>query len=70
MIERNKIKTCPLCGSESIEHILGDHKSKIRGTAYNVPQTLCHDCGEIFLGPDSLEVIRFYERSLKKASSY
>lgn len=67
MIERNKIKRCPICGSESIEHILGDHISKIRGVAHNVPQTVCHECGEIFLGPDSLEVIRSYEHQAKQA---
>ncbi len=67
MIERNKITRCPICGSENIEHKLGDHISKLRGIAYNVPQTVCHDCGEVFLGPDSLEVIRKYEwqRNLK-----
>ena len=69
-IKRNKIKICPLCGSGSIEYILGTHKSKIHGTAYNVTQTLCHNCGETFLGSDSLEVIRFYEHHLKKAGSY
>lgn len=65
MIDRKKIKKCPLCGSEAIEHILGDHLSKLRGTAHNVPQSICHKCGEIFLGPDSLEVIRSQEKKLK-----
>ncbi len=68
MIERNKIKKCPICGSDSIEHILGDHVSKLRGTAHKVPQTVCHDCGEIFLGPDSLEVIRSYELKTKSVT--
>lgn len=54
-----------MCGSEAIEHILGDHVSKLRGTAHNVPQSICHKCGEIFLGPDSLEVIRSQEGKLK-----
>lgn len=70
MIERTKIKKCPLCGSKSVEHILGDHISRIRGTAHNVPQTVCHDCGEIFLGPDSLEVIRSYELMTQKTGTY
>lgn len=61
MIDRNKIKKRPICGSENIEHKLGEHVSKLRGIAYEVPQTVCHQCGEIFLGPDSLEVIRKYE---------
>ena len=61
MIDRKKIIRCPICGSTNIKHRLGDHVSKLRGTAHNVPQTVCHDCGEIFLGPDSLEIIRFYE---------
>jgi len=39
MIERKTIKECPLCGSTDIEHIWGDHVSKIRGIAPNVPQT-------------------------------
>lgn len=60
-----KIKRCPICGSENIEHKLGDHVSKLRGTAHEVPQTVCHHCGEIFLGPDSLEVIREYELQRK-----
>ncbi|MGE0086795.1 MAG: YgiT-type zinc finger protein [Desulfococcaceae bacterium] len=66
MFERKKIKTCPLCGSKNISHILGEHKSRIRGTAYNVPQTVCSDCGEIFLGPDSLEIIRMYANQKKQ----
>ena len=61
MTERNKIKRCPICGSDNIEHKLGDHVSKLRGIAHDVPQTVCHNCGEILLGPDSLEVIRLYE---------
>lgn len=65
MIDRKKIKKCPICGSENIEHKLGDHVSKLRGTAHNVPQTVCHNCGEIFFGPDSLEVIREYESQRK-----
>lgn len=44
-----------------MEHKIGKHVSKLRGIAYNVPQTVCHDCGEIFLGPDSLEVIHSYK---------
>ena len=60
-----KIKRCPICGSENIEHTLGDHVSKLGGTAHEVPQTVCHHCGEIFLGPDSLEVIREYELQRK-----
>ena len=67
MIEREKIKECPICGSEDLEHKLGDHVSKIRGVAHNVPQTVCHKCGEIFLGPDSLEVIRSQEAHAKHA---
>lgn len=58
MIDRNKITKCPICGSENIEHKLGDHVSNLRGIAYDVPQTVCHQCCKIFLGPDSLEVIR------------
>jgi YgiT-type zinc finger domain-containing protein len=65
MIDRKKIKKCPLCGSEAIEHIPGDHVSKLRGTAHHVPQSICHNCGEIFLGPDSLEVIRSQEGKSK-----
>ncbi|WP_425430004.1 hypothetical protein [Desulfamplus magnetovallimortis] len=57
-----------MCNSSNIEHIVGDHFSKIRGIAHNVPQTICHDCGEVFLGPDSLEVIRLYENQMKEAS--
>ena len=67
-MEREKIKNCPICGSKSIEHIYGDHISKIRGIAHNVPQTVCHECEEIFLGPDSLELIRAYEQIEKQAS--
>lgn len=67
MKERNNITECPLCGSTNIEHVRRDHISKIRGTAHNVPQTICHDCGEVFLGPDSLEVIRSHERKAKRA---
>jgi|LGOV01.1.fsa_nt_gb YgiT-type zinc finger domain-containing protein len=67
MIERKKIKECPICGSDDLEHKLGDHVSKIRGVAHNVPQTVCHECGEIFLGPDSLEVIRSQEVRAKHA---
>jgi len=67
-MERDKIKNCPICSSKSIKHILADHVSRIRGTAHNVPQTICYDCGEIFLGPDSLEVIRMYEPQIKQAS--
>jgi YgiT-type zinc finger domain-containing protein len=70
MIETSQITECPLCGSQNIEHILGDHVSKIRGTAHNVPQTICHDCGEVFLGPDSLEVIQTHERQEKCAQHY
>ena len=66
MIEREKITECPLCGSKNIEHKLGDHVSKLRGAAHRVPQTICHDCGEIFLGPDSLEIIRSYELKAKR----
>lgn len=65
MINRKKIKRCPICESESIEHISGDHVSKLRGTAHNVPQTVCYNCGEVFFGPDSLEVIRSYESQVK-----
>ena len=57
MIEQEKITECPLCGSTNIEHVRREHISKIRGTVYNVPQTICHNCGEIFLGSDSLEII-------------
>jgi len=66
MIDRKTITECPLCGSTNIEHILGEHTSLLRGTAYNVPQTICHDCGEVFLGPDSLEVIRSQEVRSKR----
>lgn len=69
MIERNKIKKCPICGSTNIEHKLGDHISKLRGIAHNVPQTVCYNCGEILLGPDSLEVIRLYEKKSKQEMS-
>ena len=65
MMDRNKIKRCPICGSQNIEHKLGEHKSKLRGIAYNVPQTVCLNCGEIFLGPDSLEIIRSNELKTK-----
>jgi transposase-like protein len=65
MIERNKIKRCPICGSTNIEHKLGDHVSKLRGITHNAPQTVCHNCREIFLGPDSLEVIRLYDSQRK-----
>lgn len=68
MIERSKIKECPICGSKNIEHRLDDHVSKLCGIAHNVPQTVCHDCGEVFLGCDSLEVIRSYEPQVKCAS--
>lgn len=67
MIDRKTITECPLCGSQNIEHILDAHTNPIRGTAYNVPQTICHDCGEVFLGPDSLEVIRNQEHSIKRS---
>ena len=66
-MERKKIKECPICESKAIEHKFGEHASKIRGTSHNVPQTVCHDCGEIFLGPDSLEVIRSQEVHVKYA---
>ena len=62
MIDRKRIRKCPLCGSGNIEHISGDHISRLRGTSYNVPQTVCHECGEIFLGPDSLEAIRMNKK--------
>jgi len=68
MIDRKKIKECPLCGSHLIEHKLGDHKNKLRGIAHNVPQTVCHECGETFLGPDSLSVIQSYEGNEKLAA--
>lgn len=67
MIDRKTITECPLCGSTNIEHIVGEHTNPLRGTAYNVPQTICHDCGEAFLGPDSLEVIRAYEPHIKRS---
>jgi len=69
MIERDKIKRCPICGSTNIEHKLGDHVSKLRGIAHDVPQTVCHNCGEILLGPDSLEVIRLFEKKGKQEMS-
>jgi len=70
MIDRKDIKRCPVCKSTNIEHRLGDHVSELRGTVHNIPQTICHDCGEIFLGPDSLEIIRFYEsQGTKRVSS-
>ncbi len=65
MIERKKIKRCPICVSKNIEHKLGDHQSKMKVIAHDVPQTVCHNCGEISLGPDSLEVIRPYESQAK-----
>ena len=66
MIERKKMTECPLCGSTNIEHVRREHISKIRGTVHNVPQTICHNCGEIFLGPDSLEVIRSHEHKAQR----
>ncbi len=68
-MDRRKIKECPMCGSGNIEHRLDDHKSKLRGIAHNVPQTVCHNCGEVFLVADSLEVIRAYEPGEKRAYS-
>ena len=68
MINRKTIQECPLCGSTDIEHIWADHLSKIRGTAYNVPQTICHTCKEVFLGPDSLAVIQSYQENLRLAA--
>ena len=65
MIDMSTIKRCPICGSTNIEHKLADHVSKLRGIAHGVPQTVCHNCGEIFLGPDSLEVIRLYDSQRK-----
>lgn len=58
MNARTSLTVCPLCGSSDIEHLVGDHVSALRGTARNVPQTVCHACGEVFFGADSLEVIR------------
>ena len=66
MIDRETITECPLCGSTKIEHFLGEHTNPLRGTAQNVPQTICHNCGEIFLGPDSLDVIRSQEKRPKR----
>jgi len=66
MIDRKTITECPLCGGKNIEHTMGEHTNLLRGTAYNVPQTICHDCGEVFLGPDSLEVIRAQEIRTKR----
>ncbi|MBF0450800.1 MAG: hypothetical protein HQK75_08875 [Candidatus Magnetomorum sp.] len=68
MIDRKSITQCPLCGSNSIEHVWADHKSKIRGMAYNVPQTICHTCKEVLLGPDSLAVIQTYQEKEKLAA--
>ena len=62
MKERERLTECPICGSRNIEHILGEHKSSLRGTAHNVPQTVCHACGEVFLGAESLQVIRAHEQ--------
>jgi YgiT-type zinc finger domain-containing protein len=66
MIDRKKIKTCPICGSQKITHVYGDHVSKHYGTTPNVPQTICQNCGEIFLGPDSLDVIRSTKLNMKR----
>lgn len=65
MMERTKIKRCPICGNKNIEHKLGDHVSKLRGITHNVPQTVCHNFGEIFLGSDSLSVIRSNDVKIK-----
>ncbi len=43
--------------------------SKLRAVAHNVPQTVCHNCGEILLGADSLEVICLYEKKSKQEMS-
>ena len=68
MIDRKTIKECPLCGSTDIEHIWANHVSKIRGTAHNVPQTICHTCNEVLLGPDSLAVIQSYQKTMQLAA--
>ena len=65
MNERERITECPICGSANIEHVRKEHISKMRGTVHNVPQTICHNCGEIFLGPDSLEIIRSHEQGVQ-----
>lgn len=68
MKNKEILKKCPMCGSLSLEYKLADHVSKLRGTAHNVPQTVCLECGEIFLGPESLKVIRAEAGQLEHAS--
>ncbi|HAO19236.1 MAG: hypothetical protein BWK80_23730 [Desulfobacteraceae bacterium IS3] len=70
MIDRKKIKKCPLCGSGDIAHISGKHISRLHGISYNVHQTVCHECGEVFLGTDSLEVIRMNKRKVIEKRCY
>jgi len=40
MIDRTKIKKCPICFNTNIEHKLGDLMSKLTGITHDVPQTI------------------------------
>lgn len=62
MTVHERLTECPICGSQNLEHLLGEHRSSLRGTAHNVPQTVCRSCGEVFLDAESLKVIRQSEQ--------
>lgn len=54
-------KECPMCEGE-IEHKLDVLHHPVRGDIPNVPYSVCKVCGEIFLGRESYQAIRSFER--------
>ena len=65
MNEKRELKQCPMCGSKNLKHRVAVYSSTKYGKIPKVPQTLCLDCGEGFLLPESLRIIDAYRRKIK-----
>jgi len=56
---------CPSCGGTVKKKVATlDHPK--RGKLPNLPHEQCLDCGEIFFGPDSYQVIRSLENQAQQ----
>ena len=63
MRNERQLKECPICGSQKLENRVSFYKSKYHGEIPDIAQTICLDCGEGFLDPESLRKIDSYKSS-------
>ncbi len=57
---------CPICSGKLERRTVLDHPKK--GIIHNIPHHACTNCGEIYLGDESFDIVHNYCRK-EKASA-